>query len=203
MKNECPSCRKEITVTPTVNWSLKSLIDRSLNQSIKVTDLSTTTHEVTRVEDGKILEDLHSDLNKISAAYFEKENLTNLCLKMPMLKNIESRRHVSFVCLIDVSGSMDEVVGAAEGGKAFTRLDLVKHVLNVLVASLNDNDQMSLITFSDDSEIILDLVNMTQGNKTFAKSFIQSLRTIGGTNTLPGRLLNEMQTKNKPWVTNY
>jgi len=187
MKNVCPTCRKEITVAPTVNWSLKSLIDRYLNknddQGSLISKLESKLPE-SNVDDQNKLENLQSELSKIKAVYSENKTNVSISLQVPKCEN--GRRPVSFVCLIDVSGSMDDIVGAAEKGRAFTRLDLVKHVLNVLVASLNATDQISLITFSDESEVVLELVSMTPENKTLAKNLIKNLSTIGGTNTLPG-----------------
>ena len=160
------------------------MIEKFLNPNLKVETVD--NHHEVQLDDDKALENLHTELSKTSAAYFEKDQEINLCLRVPKLTNAKARRHVSIVCLIDVSGSMNDVCGAAEGGKAFTRLDLVKHVLNVLVASLNYTDQLALVEFSDDSEVVLDLVNMTPENKVIAKNYIKALKTIGGTNTLPG-----------------
>ncbi len=70
-------------------------------------------------------------------------------------------------------------VGLAEGDKAFTRLDLVKHVLNTLIASLTEFDSLSLITFSDDSKILLDLIPMNFENKCLARKRIAQMRTEG------------------------
>jgi Mg-chelatase subunit ChlD len=80
---------------------------------------------------------------------------------------------------------MGSIVGGGEGGKAFTRLDLVKHVLNVLVASLESTDQLSLITFSDNTEVVLDLVGMTQENKILAKNHIRQMQQQSSTITGP------------------
>ena len=132
----------------------------------------------------KIVDNLQSELGKLNATYFEQDSKINLRLTVPKFEN--GRRPISFVCLIDISGSMDDIVGVAEGGKAFTRLDLVKHVLNVLVASLTSSDQLALVTFSDNSEIALELCYMTKENKILAKNHIKSFHTTGGTNTLPG-----------------
>ena len=185
-KNMCPTCRKEVIGEMSINWSLKSLIDKSQNtgenrvrSAKKIMDVVEPT-----VDAKKFLDDLQSDLSKINAAYFEKDSKINLRLDVPKCEH--GRRPISFVCLVDISGSMDETVGAAEGGKAFTRLDLVKHVLNVVVMSLTPSDQLGIVTFSDDSEIILELAYMTPDNKILAKNHIKILETAGGTNTLPG-----------------
>lgn len=100
---------------------------------------------------------------------------------------MDKRRPVAFICVIDVSGSMGEAVGAGESndGRAYTRLDLVKHVLNVLIACLHDKDQLALITFSDDAELIMSLTPMTNYNKSLAKAAIQTLTPQMNTYTAP------------------
>jgi Mg-chelatase subunit ChlD len=88
------------------------------------------------------------------------------------------RRPMAFVCVIDVSGSMGNSVGTGEAGtgKAYSRLDLVKHVLNVLIASLKEKDKLALIAFSDEAELVMDLTNMNKANKSLAKTSVQILQ---------------------------
>ena len=104
----------------------------------------------------------------------------NLCLTAP--KFIE-RQPVTIVAIIDISGSMNTVVGLAEGSKGFTRLDLVKHVLNVLITSLNKSDHLCLLTFSDETEVVFKLSEMDEENKAIANKRAKNLETQGGTYT--------------------
>jgi len=183
----CPTCRKDISEKITVNWSLKSLIDRATNQNQNILPLPLESENtmITDVNNVQIdeSESLETQLSKIEASYYKKDGVTNLCLTIPEFKYV--RHPVSFVCVIDISGSMGSIVGGGEGGKAFTRLDLVKHVLNVLVASLESTDQLSLITFSDNTEVVLDLVGMTQENKILAKNHIRQMQQQSSTITGP------------------
>jgi Mg-chelatase subunit ChlD len=172
----CPTCRTRVNHQElTTNFSLKSLIDKSTGRpaSAQVEIFSNG------VEDRQVSVD---SLKKIEATFSRNDEYINLCLHMPQMNK---RRAVSFVCIIDVSGSMGTEVGAAEGGKAFTRLDLVKHVLNVLIASLTDSDSLCLIKFSNESEVILDLVEMNKRNKTLAKSCVTGLVPEENTYTSP------------------
>ena len=107
-------------------------------------------------------------------------NFLNLCLTAPAYAE---RRPVAFVAVIDVSGSMNEIVGVAEGSKGFTRLDLVKHVLNVLITSLNESDHLCLITFSDETEIVFPLTQMNEESKVISKMKVQKLATQRSTRT--------------------
>ena len=183
----CPTCRKSISEKITVNWSLKSLIDRATNQNQNVftLPLESENSSISDVNQVKIdeRESMEAQLSKVVATYCRKDTVTNLCLTMPEFKY--TRHPVSFVCVIDVSGSMGSVVGGGEGGKAFTRLDLVKHVLNVLIASLESQDQLGLITFTDNTETVLELVPMTQENKLLARNHIKQMEQQGSTITGP------------------
>ena len=196
----CPTCRKNISESLSVNWSLKSLIEKYQNPNLASnTENPATLQESAQVADINAIniderDSYESDLNKIVATYCEKDSITNLCLTLPEFKH--ERRPISFVCVIDISGSMGSIVGGGEGGKAFTRLDLVKHVLNVLIASLGDMDQLGLITFSDNSETVLDLVNMTAANKILAKNLITQFEQQSSTYTGPAiKLAYELMSK--------
>ena len=184
----CPTCRQNITESISVNWSLKSLIEKSLNPNANATPNGQDTANAAQILDVNSIqfnerESSSVELSKLEATYSEKDSTTNLCLTLPEFKH--ERRPISFVCVIDISGSMGSLVGGGEGGKAFTRLDLVKHVLNVLITALGETDQLALITFSDNSETVLDLSNMTSANKLLAKNLVSQLEQQSSTYTGP------------------
>lgn len=176
----CPNCRELITDSFTVNYTLKSLIDKSSGgHSVSrpnSTQLDIFRNSVNIEEIGK------ESLKEIRATFGRHGDYVDLCLEMPEMKK---RRPVSFVCIIDVSGSMGSTVGAGEGGRAFTRLDLVKHVLNVLITTLTEADSLSLITFSNEAEVILDLVPMSKRNKILAKNCVNAFEPQANTYTGP------------------
>ena len=120
----CPTCRQNITEKITVNWSLKSLIDRANNQDQNVIPQPTQEDNNFIVDVNSIQIDetdsVNTELTKIVASQFTKNGTTILSLAMPEFKH--TRRSISFVCVIDISGSMGSIVGGGEGGKAFTRL---------------------------------------------------------------------------------
>lgn len=100
---------------------------------------------------------------------------------------MKERRPVAVVCVIDVSGSMGQEVGAGEAitNRAYSRLDLVKHVLNVLITSLHEHDRLALVTFSDETELVMSLTSMSNENKMLAKSAVQMLKPQMNTYTAP------------------
>ena len=184
--NLCPTCRHRVTTIST-NFTLKSLIESSLNNTTRPNSgasyIQTTN---TGDDEGPVLKTEKTNidlglLSKITATYEElPEDLVKVCLKTPQLKQ---RLGISFVCVIDVSGSMGSIVGAGEGGKAFTRLDLVKHVPNVLIVSLKSCDTLALITFSNETKLVLSSAFMTEQNKVIFKRQVERLETEASTYT--------------------
>lgn len=173
LKQVCPICKKALKQQPKPNLSLKTLANLKLKAMRKVRGLS-----------------MHTSQPNLTDKRLEKLNLTcqtdgkfyNMCISVPQS---EKRRPVAIVCILDVSGSMNSVVGQAEGGKGFTRLDLVKHVMNVIVTALDKDDYLSIIKFSDESELVMDLAPMNDENKIIAKNYISDLAVMGCTSTGP------------------
>ena len=62
------------------------------------------------------------------------------------LKVAKKMCNADLICVIDVSGSMSG-----------QKIDLVKKSLIILVKMMDKDDRLSLIIFSDDSEILFDL----------------------------------------------
>lgn len=85
---------------------------------------------------------------------------------------IEGRTPTHFVCLLDVSGSMD-----AEG-RLRNCIDSLKYVVRFLTAE----DYFSLITFSDTAEIKCNLVRMDSAGQAPVLHTLNQVRTLGSTN---------------------
>ena len=107
----CPTCRHAVNENNLyTNWSLKSLIEKYNNDSL---DQQSQAEEILIDESVEEIELNDSILKNIQATVSSKKNLIDLSLNIPELSK---RRPVSFVCVIDVSGSMQDTVGNAEGG---------------------------------------------------------------------------------------
>jgi hypothetical protein len=59
-----------------------------------------------------------------------------------------------------------------EGGEkerfGLTRLDVLCHAVKTTINSLQENDRLSLIIFSDKGEVLIDLSSMNEENKLLA-----------------------------------
>ena len=83
---------------------------------------------------------------------------------------IESMQN-NIVLLLDVSGSMS----------GSTKIDLMKKAMIQMVENFNDNDTISIVTYSNKTKVIID--GMAKGNNLNAiKRKINDLRANGGTN---------------------
>jgi hypothetical protein len=95
------------------------------------------------------------------------------------------RKPVHAVCLIDVSGSMDDLAsgGSDQGleGSAFTRLDLAKHSMATLIESLGPEDSLTVLSFDESVYTIFPTQTMCGEAKIRARASITGLHTLGGT----------------------
>lgn len=95
-----------------------------------------------------------------------------------------SRMPRDFLCLVDVSGSMN--AGTDLGGTAeptgLTRLDLVIHTLKTIVAATEAADTISLITFSNEGRLAFGRTQCTSAGKAEFGLVVDRLVAKGGTN---------------------
>jgi hypothetical protein len=105
-------------------------------------------------------------------------------------------RPSSIVCVIDVSGSMQlpATVQSADGDggdgelddAGLDRLDLVKHAVSTVIATLQPQDQLGLVTYSDRSEVVLPLTPMDGGGVAAAREALKRMQPGGATNLWAG-----------------
>ena len=67
-------------------------------------------------------------------------------------------RNVDLICVVDVSGSMEDD----------NKMNLVKESLTYLANIMTDKDKLAIVAFSDEATTILDLKEMNEKNKVEA-----------------------------------
>lgn len=87
-----------------------------------------------------------------------------------------SRAGVDIICVIDVSGSMEED----------EKLILVKRTLNFMINNLSEIDRLCIISFNDRAQKLMPLSVMNNYGKTMAATVVSYLRAGGGTNIVEG-----------------
>ncbi|KAJ3246640.1 hypothetical protein HDU77_008897 [Chytriomyces hyalinus] len=97
--------------------------------------------------------------------------------------------------LNDNSGSMDDTVSvpSAAGTResdGLTLLDIVKHAVKTIIASLTDGDHLAIVSFSDDAVIELPMTRIQSGEdesgRKKAMDVVSGLETTGSTNIWAG-----------------
>ncbi|KAJ3026845.1 UNVERIFIED_CONTAM: hypothetical protein HDU68_004983 [Siphonaria sp. JEL0065] len=105
------------------------------------------------------------------------------------------RAPVRVVCVVDLSGSMDDAVDVAPTTAGGTRendglsvLDIVKHAVKTIISSLTETDSLSIVSFSDDSklELPMTVMNASAAGKARALGIVEGLRANGTTNIWAG-----------------
>ena len=89
---------------------------------------------------------------------------------------LEQRAGVDIVCIIDVSGSMEED----------NKLILVKKTLTFLISQLTAIDRLCIISFNNSATKLMPLTVMNNNGKAFASNVAQYLTPGGGTNIVDG-----------------
>ncbi|WP_336213734.1 vWA domain-containing protein [Nonomuraea sp. LPB2021202275-12-8] len=104
----------------------------------------------------------------------------------------EARRPANLTFVVDVSGSM------AEPG----RLDLVKQALHTLLGQLAPGDQVSIVAFSDDAELLASMTPLTARDDL--RAAVDRLTVEGGTDLESGLVLGyeEAAKAFRPAATN-
>ena len=104
----------------------------------------------------------------------------------------EVRVPVDICCVIDISGSMNDSAPAPSSQNNeesdFTVLDLVKHSVKTIVACLKDGVRLSIVSYSTNARVELQLTNMDETGKNSALEILNDLRTEGSTNIWDGLL---------------
>ena len=154
-----------------------------------------------------IRDQLNEDQLKIQSRIFEVENKefseklkditthtiikdNKLLVKVNMPDN-ETRPPVDVCLTIDISGSMSSIA-TLKGDKGET-LNYGHSVLSITVCaaktilnSLNENDNISIVTYTDKASILVDYWSVTKENKDLIEKMLDELKPLNTTNIWDG-----------------
>ncbi|KAL9645704.1 hypothetical protein ABK040_003436 [Willaertia magna] len=100
-----------------------------------------------------------------------------------------TRKPSTFICVLDISGSMGENADNSNDtgeNHGFSRLDLVKHSVRTIINVLKPQDQLAIVSFTDNAAVELPLTHMTEEGRTQANTQLNSLTPQGCTNLWDG-----------------
>jgi len=89
-------------------------------------------------------------------------------------KNSGKRPPLDICCVIDISGSMgteapipaDPTTGAPAESTGLSVLDVVKHAIRTIIATMQEDDRIALVTFSDSAQVQAGLTEMTEKGRS-------------------------------------
>tara|TARA_Y100000991_G_scaffold215523_1_gene206311 strand:+ start:3092 stop:5191 length:2100 start_codon:yes stop_codon:yes gene_type:complete len=153
-----------------INYSLKSTIENFIKGDNKMA-----------IDTSKIGSCKFKPKLTAKKIYFDEKNYLSVKINSPQ---DSITLETLFICLIDISGSMgsEASIDNSTESHGFSRLDLVKHSLKTIVSTTNETDYVSLITFSDLAQVIMDPLQMSSINKTNANNIIDDLEPTNTTN---------------------
>ena len=108
------------------------------------------------------------------------------------------RKPVDVCCLVDISGSMDDVAEyeGADGqitNDGLNLLDVAKHAVKTVAHMLNEHDRLSIVAYDGNAEITYPCGYMTPENREVAVRNLLALQPRGSTN-IWGGLVKAMDT---------
>eukprot|EP01084_Bolivina_argentea_P280435 479600_1 len=109
----------------------------------------------------------------------------------PTLGKKMKRLPVMLCCVVDTSGSMGcDAVIKDENGKSechgLSILDLTKHSIKTIVECLNKKDYLSIVSYSNEAQVVTPLTKMTKKNKKKTLAALNDLQADGQTNLWQG-----------------
>jgi len=174
MTNTCPITH-EIFTDPVIAQDGHTYERTAITEWFKHNDISPMTRE----KIGKVLITNHAKRSELSeAGYFVKS------LNKSTSVAIEKGSSLRVTLVLDVSGSMNLPAGNSnvQNEPTFSRLDLVKHAASSIANMMRENDQLSIVTFSDGASIVMNWTKMDLSGKQNAEQIAQNLCVQGGTN---------------------
>ena len=123
----------------------------------------------------------------LSANVFHHDTDSSGVIQLIVPENEFERKPVQIIATVDVSGSMNTpAVCKGEKGedlnKGWSNMDINIHGLLTLIEMSNDEDMLSIITFSDNANIVMDWKNMNAEGKKIACLIVRGIKVGGMTN---------------------
>ena len=182
-KKESPITRQpldesQLTENIAMKRSIESIREKLTEDQFKVDS------RISEIE----LQSFTETLNDLELKSYYLDNKLFVNIDVP---DVETRPPIDIVLCIDVSGSMG--VEAKLKGEAnetvshgFSILSLTISAAKTVLASLNDNDNISIVTYTDRAKTIVRQMACTIENKTLISTQLDSIKPLYTTNMWDG-----------------
>ena len=178
------------------NIALKRSIE-SIRDQLKEDQLTIATQQL--APKIKKFDDIQSDI-KLNSYYFEDKLFVNI-----QIPDNEIRPPADIVLCIDVSYSMfDEATLKGNSNETvshgFSVLSLTITAAKTILHSLNENDNLSIVTYSSEAVTIAENIPCNPENKVLIETELDNLKPISNTNMWAGihRSLDILRTTSPP-----
>ena len=184
IKQESPITRTYLTkdmMKP--NRSLKDSID-AIRDSVTLELLSREIDAQSQNNSNRLTKNLPDDFQlAIKTTYFDNKVHIKL---IPSNSNKRQNKHV--VLVVDVSGSMgtDAQSDTETERDGLSVLDLVKQAIITIVMNLTGDDILSIISYSENANVVCEMVRMDTSGKEEVKTKLKELKPYGRTNIWDG-----------------
>ena len=184
--------------TSPITRSLLHVSDLKLNRSLREAIQAFLNPEIVNTQvDPEVKVDFIIEEDPIKIKSSRNYNIVNVSVN-PIDGKVEVPNEL--VIVIDVSGSMNAAAYVEQDKRqvdvGFTILDITKHAIKTVIESLNNNDKISIVTFSDTAKVICGMTNINESNKKYLKSLVSNLNTKGCTNVWAGLSMGLKQFSN-------
>ena len=117
----------------------------------------------------------------------KKDGVIELTIPDFDAENPSMRAHVQIVVVVDTSFSMQNpAICKGENGedlnKGWSNLDINIHGISTIIGMLQDGDNLSIIDFASDAQVLLEWTNMSEAGRTRALNSLKNLQPRGSTN---------------------
>lgn len=166
----------------TNNLSLKKSIESIRD---KLTQDQLTIKSKLQIKENKPFQICHEN---ITINQYYKDNQLLVSIHTP---NIENRQSVDVVLCIDVSGSMgSEAVLKGDDGKNVSHgisvLSLTVSAAKTILHSLNEHDNLSIVTYTNTAKCIVNHMSCSNENKNVIETQLDELKPLSMTNLWDG-----------------
>lgn len=94
-----------------------------------------------------------------------------------------SRQPISLILMVDNSGSMAEVAdNEAKESFGYTRMDLVKHTIRMIIGVLSRNDTLAIITYSTTARVAIGSTQMNEEGRAKINAVLKTIEPDAQTN---------------------
>jgi hypothetical protein len=154
-------------------------LDVNAPEIINIPDAQLFDIEITSISTKKILISENNDDYDDDDLIQRKDNESFVMTNIIPPANTE-RVPTDIVVCIDVSGSMGmEATAQGVESSGLNMLDIVKHAVKTIIKTLNDNDRLSIVSYSNRAKKVCELISMTENGKANAIRELEKLREDG------------------------